>query len=471
MLGRMLPSTSVCGQLNTIANLALAFPNSASYNATEKAYWSLQEASLTPSCIAQPSTSQHVADIVSTIVSHGCTFAIKGQGHAPSAGFANINDGVTIDMTGLHTISVNEDASVASVGAGASWLDVYTFLDPLNKTVAGGRNGAVGVGGLTLGGGISYFSPQVGFTCDTVINFEVVLASGHVIDANGTSHTDLFRALKGGMNNFGVVTRFDFSTLPIGEILGGGIANDISDRHAVFEALANIANAPEYDVYTSIVTSIVFSSSSKSWTLASAPIYAKPNPNPPVYRELFAVPSISNTMHLTSLHAFANETATPQINFLFYTTTFGVSADLLERILQIANASLHDLEIPGVTWLFALEPLPTVLVQRGAGDNSLGTSAQDGNSIVLLLTAVWTDSSYSEGIDAKSADVIAGIEEAARDMGLGRRFRYANYANAKQRVVDSYGVENRMFLEEVAQKYDPEGVFQKLVPGGFKLGD
>ena len=68
-----------------------------------------------------------------------------------------------MDMTGLSSVSVNEDHSVAMIDAGASWLDAYTYLDPLGKSVAGGRNGAVGVGGLTLGGGISYFSPQVGF--------------------------------------------------------------------------------------------------------------------------------------------------------------------------------------------------------------------------------------------------------------------------------------------------------------------
>jgi FAD/FMN-containing dehydrogenase len=114
---------------------------------------------LLPSCIAKPTCADDVAAIVSKIISGNCHFAIKGRGHAPAAGFANINHAITMDMTGLSTISVNEDHSVASVGAGASWLDVYAFLDPLNKTVAGGRNGAVGVGGLTLGGGISYFSP------------------------------------------------------------------------------------------------------------------------------------------------------------------------------------------------------------------------------------------------------------------------------------------------------------------------
>lgn len=60
--------------------------------------------------------------------------------------------GITIDMTRLATVTVNRNKTVASVGAGASWLDVYLYLDGLGVAVAGGRNAAVGVGGLTLGG-------------------------------------------------------------------------------------------------------------------------------------------------------------------------------------------------------------------------------------------------------------------------------------------------------------------------------
>jgi FAD/FMN-containing dehydrogenase len=104
--------------------------------------------------------------------------AIKGQGHAPAAGFANVAaDGVTIDMTALSSVSVDSTSNVAGVGAGVAWLDVYEFLDARGLAVAGGRNGAVGAGGLVLGGGISHFSPRVGFACDNVVNYEVLFSS------------------------------------------------------------------------------------------------------------------------------------------------------------------------------------------------------------------------------------------------------------------------------------------------------
>jgi FAD/FMN-containing dehydrogenase len=91
----------------------------------------------------------------------------------PAAGFANINGSITIDMTALSSLTISDDHTVVRVGSGATWLDIYTYLDPLGLSVAGGRNGLVGVGGLTLGGGISYFAPRVGWACDNVANFEV----------------------------------------------------------------------------------------------------------------------------------------------------------------------------------------------------------------------------------------------------------------------------------------------------------
>jgi len=81
-----------------------------------------------------------------------CNFAIRGAGHTPYAGAANIESGVTIDMGKMNTVTVNAAKTVASIGPGARWVDVYNSLDPLGVMVTGGRSGTVGVGGLITGG-------------------------------------------------------------------------------------------------------------------------------------------------------------------------------------------------------------------------------------------------------------------------------------------------------------------------------
>lgn len=80
--------------------------------------------------------------------------------------------------------------------------------------VAGGRERDVAVAGFLLGGGTSLYTCRWGFGCDQVVNFEVVLADGRIIEANRHDHDDLFKVLKGGGNNFGIVTRFDMQAFP-----------------------------------------------------------------------------------------------------------------------------------------------------------------------------------------------------------------------------------------------------------------
>lgn len=59
--------------------------------------------------------------------------------------------------------------------------------------------------------------------------------------------------------------------------------------------------------------------------------------------------------------------------------------------------------------------------------------------------------------------------EAAREMGMLHEFVYLNYANQDQDPISTYGRENVASLRAAAAKYDPRGVFQRQVPGGFKL--
>ncbi|QRW12973.1 FAD-binding domain protein [Ceratobasidium sp. AG-Ba] len=109
-----------------------------------------------------------------------------------------------------HPAAAAADGSVGTVdvGSGLVWDDVYAALQPHGVTVVGGRVTGVGVGGFTLGGGYSWLSNQYGLTIDTVTEFEVVLPNGTITAASEGLNPDLFFGLKGGFNNFGIVTKF-----------------------------------------------------------------------------------------------------------------------------------------------------------------------------------------------------------------------------------------------------------------------
>ena len=146
----------------------------------------------------------------------------------------------------MNSSHYDRDRKLASVEPGAAWKDVYyDLLHDGNVTVTGGRDGGVGVGGFLLGGGISYYTGRNGFGCDGVINFEVVLANGSIVNANVDENRDLWKALKGGGLNYGIVTRFDLHAMPAVDLAYGQsiIASDHSDE--VVDAVVKFSNNPE----------------------------------------------------------------------------------------------------------------------------------------------------------------------------------------------------------------------------------
>jgi FAD/FMN-containing dehydrogenase len=100
-------------------------------------------------------------------------FAVRSGGHSPNPGWAGVESGILIDLSRMNSISISEDTKTFAVGPGARWGQVYEYLDPYNVTAVGGRVAQVGVGGLLLGGGISYWTGEFGLATDNVANFEV----------------------------------------------------------------------------------------------------------------------------------------------------------------------------------------------------------------------------------------------------------------------------------------------------------
>jgi FAD/FMN-containing dehydrogenase len=85
------------------------------------------------------------------------------------AGASNIVDGITIDLGLMKGTSYNPETQIASLLPGGTWAKVYTELGKYGRMVAGGREGTVGIGGLLTGGGKTFYTCRVGFTCGVAI--------------------------------------------------------------------------------------------------------------------------------------------------------------------------------------------------------------------------------------------------------------------------------------------------------------
>lgn len=243
-----------------------------------------------------------------TSPAHGCQFAVRSGGHAYVKGSSNIEGGVTIDLQNLNSVSVSADNNLVSVGTGATWGSVYSYLDPLELTVTGGRASGVGVGGLTVGGGISYFGPRYGWAFNTVVNFELVLANGTIANANSEENPDLLWALRGGASNFGIVTQVEFQAIEQGNFWGGAVTHDITTSDEQITAFSNFASSKPYDEYASLITSFAYSALAEASFVTNSLEYTKDESSPPIFEPFDKTPNLGSTMRITNMSDLAIET-------------------------------------------------------------------------------------------------------------------------------------------------------------------
>lgn len=230
----------------------------------------------------------------------GCQFAIRSGGHTAWAGAANVEGGVTLDLRKLNSVQVNSAKATVSLGAGGTWDLVYSKLDPMNLSVNGGRTAGVGIGGLSTGGGISYFGTRYGWTADTIVNFEVVLADGAIVNANANENSDLLWALRGGSNNFGIVTRIDMQTFEQ-EPFFGGFAYHLPDVWVdEVDEFVRINNPATYDEFAHLTLTWGFSAAA-GLIVANQLEYTKPIENPPIFAKIRSLPVLFSTYGISNV--------------------------------------------------------------------------------------------------------------------------------------------------------------------------
>jgi FAD/FMN-containing dehydrogenase len=174
-----------------------------------------------PLAVVRPTDAADVARAVGFARDAGLVLSVRSGGH-DSLGRSTNDGGLVIDLRSIADIEV--DGDLVTIGGGARWGDVAAALAPHGLALSSGDTKTVGVGGLTLGGGVGWFVRLWGLAIDSLVSAEVVLADGRVVTASADSEPDLFWAIRGGGGNFGVVTHFTFRAHPLPDgVVSGAI--------------------------------------------------------------------------------------------------------------------------------------------------------------------------------------------------------------------------------------------------------
>jgi FAD/FMN-containing dehydrogenase len=182
-----------------------------------------------PALVVRPREPDEVAAALRYATAHRLAVAVRSGGHSP-LGHGTNTDGMVIDLRHLDHIEIlDTERRLVRVGGGANWGRVAEALAPYHWAITAGDTSDVGVGGLTLGGGIGWMVRQHGLTIDNLVGARVVTADGRLLTTSPAEHPDLFWALRGGGGNFGVVIDFDFCAQPVRKVHFGKVVYPFDD--------------------------------------------------------------------------------------------------------------------------------------------------------------------------------------------------------------------------------------------------
>ncbi|PHH58917.1 hypothetical protein CDD81_4154 [Ophiocordyceps australis] len=391
-------------------------------------YLSAESAARLPACIFFPANAQQVSSAVMVLNAHPTVrFGLKSGGHNPNPEFSTASGGLLISFR-LNSCSVVPNANDQSVlvGAGCKWKDVYSALQPLGKAAVGGRFGDIGVTGFILGGGLSYLSAQYGFACDNVLSFECVLANGTIVTASANSHSDLYFALRGGGNQFAIVTRLKLRTWDVGYkgIVWGGVrAYAAAQQPALLAAIANFTTNSDAHPKAALLPNFNFIGALGPVSLVFF-FYDGSLPPTNVFAEFDRLPSLWNdTKQRTyeNLHEDVFSGDLKQLRIVIRENTFpNMPLSQMSSFLVKHNTALHqvaeslaesfDLRVLSCE----IQPMPRTIVEASwntGGANALSLAPEHGDRLWIVYHLAWLQPSCDKKCPSSFQKVVESMHD------------------------------------------------------------
>ncbi|CRG90521.1 Bifunctional solanapyrone synthase [Talaromyces islandicus] len=404
---------------------------------------------------------------------HECHFAVLGGGTSPFKGASVADQGITIDLQRMRDVEFADGLDLRiSVGGGARWADVYQTLDPKNMSAVGTRN--------SLTGGISFFSEHHGWACDSAVEFEVVLADSTVIKATQYANADLFWALKGGGNNFGIVTRIVLEVFRDPPRWYTFQLFNLGDLFTVFKRLENHTNTMIPHVWQ-IATTFGWHDPTQRFVISERMVASEQIELPDhVLRQapdgtweksavlqtnVYERPilSMAQKMDVMNAEGFYN---------FFGSVTVSSNAELLLALARVFQNEIDPIrDAKGLQVYIVYNPITVNAMNqmKKRGGNALGLLSENGPLTVVNINLHWSHKADETRMRKFMRQLIHRFRETASEMDMLNPYVFQNHAFEEQDVFSGYGAKNLAQLKDTRQKVDPDAVFQRLQPGFFKL--
>ena len=385
----------------------------------------------------------------------GLELAVRSGAHS-TAGHSVTEGGIVLDLSDMKALEIDVEGRTAWADAGLTAAEYTTATAAHGLATGFGDTGSVGLGGITLGGGVGLLVRKHGLTIDSLLAAEVVTADGRILQLDEESHPDLFWAIRGGGGNFGVATRFRFRLHEVGTIVGGNlylpvtpdvIASFIAEAEAAPEELSTIANVmplppmpsipEEHHGRLGIWAMLVHSGGGEAGERAVAPFRALATPiadevKPMPYPEMFPPEEGEEEYHPTA------------VGHTMFVDSIGRGvAEAIVRYLEASDAEMRVAQLRVLGGAMARVPVEA-------------TAFAHRRSRIMVNVAAFYDGPEDKLVRQ------AWIDEFVAALRQGDNAAYVNFLadEGPARVRDAYPGSTWDRLAEIKARYDPENVFR-----------
>ena len=426
-------------------------PDDPGYDAARRVF--LPAIDRRPAVIVRPVDASEVAYVVSLARETNSALAVRSGGHS-NAGHGTSEGGIVLDLADVAALEIDAGARIVRAAGGLTTGAVTVAAAAHGLAVGFGDTASVGIGGLTLGGGVGYLVRKHGLTIDQLLGAEVVTADGRVLEVDAERDADLFWAIRGGGGNFGVVTRFDYRLHPVDIVTGGmlalpatpeTLAGLVAVAEAAPEELSVIANVllapplpfvpPELVGKPLLLALLVHAGPLEDGERAVAPLRALAQP----------VADFVRAMPYSEMFPAEGQAVPPRaVVRTFFSDAFGEDAarDLLAR-LQASTAQMTAAQL-------------RVLGGAAARVPSEATAfAHRQRRLMVNVVAAYAS-------PAEDRVHRAWADDAAAALRQGEDAAYVNFLGDEgaERVRAAYPGATWDRLAEVKRRYDPENLFR-----------
>lgn len=406
-----------------------------------------------PLAIARVVDVEDVARVVRFAAEQGLELAVRSGGHSIAA--HGVSDGgIVIDLSPMKALEIDVAGRTAWAEAGLTAEEFSKQVGAHGLAVGFGDTGTVGIGGITLGGGVGYLSRKYGLTIDSLLAADVVTADGQLRRADTTSNPDLFWALRGGGGNFGVVTRFKYKLQAVEQAYGGMlilpattevVTGFLEAAEAAPEELSTIANvmaAPpmpfipvEHHGKLIVMALVMFVGSPDDAQRALAPIRALATPladmlKPMPYADIY--PPEQPGYH-----------------------PLGVSRTMFTDLFDRVKTERMLNELSTIRAMMAVAQLRVLGGAVARVTNDATAYAHRQRRIMVNVAALYQDPSDRQRLE----EWVLGLSNLLADDGVGA---YVNFLgeDGASRMSEAYPAGTWERLVEIKSRYDPTNLFR-----------